>query len=301
MNGTVRAPFARFNRLVGVSSCFGTFGELLQGADPDGTDFLVTMPIACWTTVRFTLEPDVPGIRVYPAHKYKAVRLARAMLSEAGYAGGGRIVVHSGIPEGKGLASSTADLVATARAIANTLGTPVGPRAVERLLRGIEPSDGVMYDAVTAFDHRRVALRGVLGSLPALTIVALDEGGAVDTVRFNQLAKPYTASQRREYAGLLDALAAAVAEHDLRTVGRIATRSAELNQHLHTKRTFTRLRAAAEELDLLGVLTAHSGTVAGLLIADSDPDYRSKRDAAERACLVLAGNATVYHSLGFQC
>ena len=38
----------------GVSSAFGTFGELLQGVLPeeDG-DFLVTLPVARWTMARF--------------------------------------------------------------------------------------------------------------------------------------------------------------------------------------------------------------------------------------------------------
>ena len=286
-------------RAVGVSSCFGTCGELLQGVDADGTDFLVTLPIACWTTARFTLEPDVPGIRVDPPHKHKSVRLARAVLSAAGYSGGGRIVLRSDLPEGKGLASSSADLVATARAVGNALGVPVPPETIERYLRQIEPSDGVMHDAVTVFDHRKVALRARVGSLPPMTIVTLDEGGTVDTVRFNKVPKPFGPAERREYSRLLADLVAAVATGDTRAVGRVTTRSAELNQGLHTKRTLPRLQAVAEELDVPGVVVAHSGTVLGLLIADEDPEYRAKRTAAEQVCADLGGVATTYHSLSF--
>lgn len=282
---------------VGVSSCFGTFGELLQGVDTDGTDFLVTLPIACWTTARFTMEPDVPGIRVDPPHKHKSVRLARAVLSAAGYSSGGGIVLRSDIPEGKGLASSSADLVATARAVANALGVPMPPETIEWHLRQIEPSDGVMHDGVTVFDHRRVALRARAGGLPPMTIVTLDEGGTVDTVRFNEKPKPFGPAERREYTRLLADLMVAVAAGDVRALGRITTRSAELNQRLHTKRTLPRLRAVADELDVPGVVVAHSGTVLGLLIADDDPDYRSKRSLAEQACVAIGGQATTYHTL----
>lgn len=286
-------------RSTGVSSCFGTCGELLQGVDTDGTDFLVTMPIACWSTARVTLEPDVPGIRVDPPHKHKSVRLARAVLSAAGYSGGGRVVLRGDLPEGKGLASSSADLVATARAVGNALGVPMPPATIERYLRQIEPSDGVMHDAVTVFDHRGVALRARLGSLPPVTLVTLDEGGTVDTVRFNEVPKPFGPAERREYARLLAELTTAVAAGDVRALGRVTTRSAELNQRLHAKRTLSRLLSVAEELDVPGVVVAHSGTVLGLVIADDDPEYRTKRALAEQACAALGGRATTYHSLSF--
>lgn len=285
---------------IGVSSAFGTFGELLQGTTGDGVEFLVTLPIACWATATFIAEPYVPGIDVRPAHKLKAVRLARSLLSAIGQSGGGRILLDSMIPEGKGLASSSADLVATARAITNAFGIEVSPATIEAFLRPIEPTDGVMYDAVTVFNHRRVALRAVAGSLPPLTVVSLDEGGTVDTVAFNRRPKPFTRDDKREYGQLLAALTRAVRAGDVRTVGRIATRSAELNQRLHRKTTFADLRKIGSELDALGIVVAHSGTVLGILLADDDPSYALKRAEALHACTALAGNATVYHTLCFK-
>jgi len=285
---------------VGVSSAFGTFGELLQGQTGDGVDFLVTLPIARWTTATFRLDPDLPGIRVWPEHKHKAVRLARAMVSVSGYAGGGSLTLDSALPEGKGLSSSSADLVATARAVANALGRALTPAAIERQLRRIEPTDGVMYDGITAFDHRRVRLRARLGALPPLTIVGLDEGGVVDTIAFNRRPKPYDHVWRREYENLLARLTAAVRCVDVAEVGRVATRSAELNQPLQPKRTFEALAAAATRIKALGVVTAHSGSVVGLLLADDDPAYDQKRSAARQACRELAGHCFVDRTLTFR-
>lgn len=293
------APPAGHVGAAGISSAFGTFGELLQGVDDDGVDFLVTLPISCWSTATFVSEPSRPGIAVSPPYKYKAVALARAILTSAGANGGGRIELRSAIPEGKGLASSSADLVATARAVGNALGVELSGELIEELLRRIEPTDGVMYDAVTAFNHRQVRLRAVLGTLPPLIVVGLDEGGVVDTMRFNRLPKPFDAADRRAYTRLLAELTTAVADGDLTTVGRVATESAELNQKLHTKRTLGALRAACADIDALGVVTAHSGTVNGLLLAGTDPDFTAKRAAAERVCMRLAGNVSVYHTLPF--
>jgi L-threonine kinase len=291
------ADVVRHAGAVGVSSAFGTFGELLQGVTADGVDFLVTLPIARWTTAMFTVEPDVPGIRVCPRHKHKAVRLARAMASAVGYTGGGRLTLDSDIPEGKGLASSSADLVATARAVANALALTLTPAAIEELLRPIEPTDGVMYEGITAFDHRRVRLRARLGVLPPMTIVGLDEGGVVDTIAFNRRPKPFDGAQRREYDRLLAGLAAAVRRADLAAIGSIATRSAELNQQLQPKRAFAALCAAGAEIGTLGIVVAHSGSVAGLLLADDDPAYDGKRAAARQVCLDLTGGVIVDRSL----
>lgn len=287
-------------RGIGVSSTFGTFGELVQGRDEQGVDFLVTLPISRWSTATFVADPDLRDIRVQPTHKHKALRVACAVVAGCGYPGGGRLVLESTIPEGKGLASSSADLVATARAVGGALGVAMVPARIEECLRGIEPSDGVMYDAVAVFNHRQVRLRRLLGSLPPMTVVGLDEGGVVDTVAFNRDKEPYPVDAPREQAALLVELERAVRAGDLRAVGRAATRSAELNQSLLPKRHLPALCEAAARLGALGVVIAHSGTVAGLLIADHDPDYLPKREAARRTCLALAGNAEVYHTLCFR-
>ncbi len=132
----VLAPAAGHVGASGISSAFGTFGELLQGVDEDGVDFLVTLPISCWSTATFVTRPSSPGITVSPAYKHKAVALARAMLTSAGFTGGGRLVIGSAIPEGKGLASSSADLVATARAVGNAFGVCCPGRPSRRCCGG---------------------------------------------------------------------------------------------------------------------------------------------------------------------
>lgn len=282
---------------VGVSSAPGTFGELIQGVLPDGADFLVTLPVGHWATATFVAEPDRPGIVVRPAHKEKALRVARDLFNTAGYAGGGRLWVDSCIPEGKGMASSSADLVATARAVGNALDLPMTAQSIEDHLRRVEPTDGVMYPGLVAFHHRRVSLLARLGDVPPLTVVALDEGGVVDSVRFNRRPKPFTGAQREEYAHLLQEVTVAVARGDLDTLGRAATRSGALNQALQPKRTFAALCDGARRIGALGVVVAHSGTVAGLLLADDDPRYPRRRAQAVALCRELAGNASVYHVL----
>jgi uncharacterized protein involved in propanediol utilization len=210
---------------------------------------------------------------------------------------GGVLHIHSELPEGKGMASSSADLVATARAVAAVVGVTMTPAGIEDLLREIEPTDGVMYSGIVAFHHRRVQLRGRLGKLPPLTIVGLDEGGLVDTIAFNRLPKPFTEQGRAEYLHLLNRLSAAIAAGDLATVGRVSTRSALLNQKLRRKRTLRRLIRACHSIGGLGVVVAHSGTAIGVLLADSDPAYQKKLDRAYQVCTALSEVVWVEHLL----
>ena len=277
----------------GTASAFGTFGELLQGALPDGLDFLVTMPIARWSTASFHHDPGARDVTVRPQHKSKALALVRAMLTRSGRGGGGLLLLDGDLPEGKGLASSSADLVATARATGLALGGVPTPEAIEDLMRGIEPSDGVMYPGVVAFHHREVRLRARLGHLPPMVVVGVDEGGEVETVGFNRQPKHFTTASMRTYERLLATLTDAVAAGDVDLIGEVATRSALMNQRLCRKRFLDEMIEVCRAVGGLGVVAAHSGTALGVLLAADDPAYPDRLDRTRRACAALSDSVWV--------
>jgi len=295
----VVAPRQGVDLRAGGGTAFGSFGELLQGVLPDDdVDFLVTFPIDRGSRVRFRLDPG-GELRVFPSHKWKARTLARMLMDASGWDGGGTLILDSELPVGKGLASSSADLVATARALGAVLGLDTSPTAIEDWLRQIEPTDGVMYPGVVAFEHRRVRLRSFLGPLPPVTVVAIDEGGQVDTVAFNARRKPFAESGKHEYADLLGRLAAAVPAADLAVIGKVATRSTMLNQALLPKRHLAALLSICEEKDALGVVCAHSGTVIGVMLADDQPGHDTRLAEVRSACAHLSSSRLEFHSLAF--
>lgn len=295
----VVAPRQGVDLRVGGGSAFGSFGELLQGVLPDDdVDFLVTFPIDRGSRVRFRLDPG-GELRVFPSHKWKALTLARMLMEAAGCDGGGTLIVDSELPVGKGLASSSADLVATARVLGDVLGLDMEPARIEDWLRQIEPTDGVMHSGVVAFEHRRVRLRAFLGTLPPITVVAIDEGGQVDTVAFNARRKPFADADKREYAHLLDRLSTAVAQTDLAAVGTVATKSTMLNQALLPKRHFDAMLSICERNEALGVICAHSGTVIGVMLGDEQPGHRTRLAAVRSACANLSATMLEFHSLTF--
>lgn len=281
---------------IGVGSAFGSCGELLQGVNTENRDFLVTLPIEQGSVAVFEPGSVTGEVETSPPHKTKSRRLAERMLARSGSARGGRLTLISDLAEGKGLASSTADLVATARAIADAEGRRISPREIEKDLRTIEPSDGVMYPGSVAFYHREVRLLARLAPLPPLTIVLGDEGGCVDTVEFNRRDKPFTDVDKREYSHLLAALASAAIQGDAHEIGRIATRSAQLNSTLRERPYLDRTIAAAHHMGALGVVVAHSGTTTGILLADDDPHYAAKVAEARSISSEFATSVTVHRT-----
>lgn len=258
---------------MGTGMCFGTFGELLQGALPkQERDFLVTLPIPRYSTATFTSLSGSREIHVYPPHKEKSRRLAEKLLHIFDLKSGGFLFIQSELSAGKGCASSSADMVATARAIQSAFGVSISRASLARLMSSIEPSDGVMYPGIISFYHRAGVLRKFLGYLPPLIIVGLDEGGQVDTVEFNARRKPFGRVQRAEYEELLIGIERAIAHSDLRSLGEISTRSAILNQEILSKIHLDLLLDMSRRYKALGVVVAHSGTHLGLLLDPGAPD-----------------------------
>jgi uncharacterized protein involved in propanediol utilization len=284
---------------VGVGAANGTFGELLQGVLPENDlDFLVTFPIARSSIAEFQLVSTRREVMVRPRHKTKSRLLAERILRAYGHHGGGSLRITTTLPEGKGLASSSADLVATARAVGEAVGVRLTEQEIEVFLRGIEPSDGVMYPGIVTFYHREVRLREKLGFLPPLTIVAHDAGGMVDTVRFNQSKKPRSEADKREYAYLLRKMADAVQAGDLQTVGDISTRSAEMNSTLAPRKHFGELLRMCRDVGGIGLVLAHSGTNLGVLLPGEADEHADHIEYVRKSCAAFTGSVSVYRSLG---
>lgn len=268
----------------GVSaSCPASFGELLQGMLPDGSHFLVTLPIDLHSRASFTVSSQTPELSVWPERSWKVLSGVTALLRRYGLPPQGQLRLQSDIPRGKGLASSTADLVAACRAVASYYGLSLDLDVLETTLSDIEPSDGVMYEGVVAFRHREGRLLRQLGPVPALTLVAVDEGGEVETLAHNTRTIDYSDTERDEYAELLTQLRHAIQSDDIETLGAVATRSALLNQRLLPKRWFDAMRSIAREIRAAGMVAAHSGTYLGIMIDASG----SQHDAQVRRATSL--------------
>jgi L-threonine kinase len=249
-------------------------GELVQGQLASGEDFLVTNPVNCFSTVRVKVSPGSGHISIFPELCTKARTAARSTLQFFGVMDRDvQITITSDIPIGKGMASSTADIVGVVEALAQALERSISAEQVSALAISIEPSDGLMYRGTVMYDHRRGQFLEHLGSVPNMLQLIVDTGGEVDTIAFNHISKEYTQAELDMQAEALMLLRAGIADGDPLSIGRAATLSASVNQRLLPQAPFAELVERAYAYGACGVACAHSGTILSLLFAPGDKDH----------------------------
>ncbi|KAA8760595.1 kinase [Burkholderia pseudomallei] len=281
----------------GISYC--SFGELLQGVLlEDDADFLVTLPIQKYSVSTFVPDPGSTEIVTQPSGKTKAAALAKVILGRYGHNVGGTFYIDCDIPIGKGLSSSSADLLATARAIEVYMGRELPLGELCRDMSGIEPTDGVMFAESVVYLQRKGVLWSRLGRLSGIQILSLDEGGTIDTLEYHRRARAHrhNAEHRSEFNELLERIVAAFGTRDLDEIGRVSTRSAYINQKVNPKRHLASVHDVCQATRGLGLVTAHSGTCIGILYETGRAGHRENLARAADA-LSGYGNIKVYDTI----
>jgi uncharacterized protein involved in propanediol utilization len=168
---------------------------------------------------------------------------------------GGLVEIISDVPRGIGMGSSTSDVTATIRAVADFHGIELTRGEVAQLAVMAEcASDSIMIDdRVVLFGHRDGVVLETFGyRLPPMFVISCDTEPAarVDT---------------------------------LRLLGRVATASARINERYLPKPHLDLLLEACLRHGGCGIQVAHSGTVAGLIFDAQLPEAeeRVRRCAAE--------------------
>jgi uncharacterized protein involved in propanediol utilization len=279
----------------GIGRAFGHHGELLQGVfERDGRlcRGLVTLPTA---TFRSVAEVEVGGDRsaVWPVWKRKSLSAARCAL---GYLDSPsthvRVWVESETPVRRGLGSSTSDVVAVVRAVADALRRRITPAEVAALAVDAETaSDSTMYSRAVLFAHRD----GVLHLAWHLVSFRCREGNGIDTLSLEPAR--YCASELRQLRKLRALLKRGLLERDHELVGAVATASALLNQrHLPIPR-FGAFCKIVKRTQAVGIQVSHSGNVAALIFgpcsehAIADAEAQLRKCGATEITHLLAGDA----------
>lgn len=256
---------------IGKGSCNGTFGELVQGV-LDERPFLVTLPIpALKSEAKFIPNPESHEI-MGPARKTKAVTACKKLLERYEIKCGGTLVIESNILVGKGMASSSADIVAAIRAVADSHDLKITEEIISEIASGIEPTDGVMYQEVVAYDYIGGQLIERFRGLPQLNIIGIDFGGTIDTITFNKDQKRYSENDKERLADAYDLVKNGLEKQELSSIFEASTISAEINQKILPKPYFNQFVKLVEEHNC-GLIVAHSGTILGIL---TDNDHKKE-------------------------
>lgn len=233
----------------------GSCGELIQGCTPQGQPFLLTCPIDRYATVHIYDD----GRRVRQMGEKAAAGL-RAVLQFLGcpdypYS----ITVTSSLPQGKGMASSTADISAVMIGAAHSLGVTLSSQDIASLAAAIEPTDGVFCPGLCCLNYETGKIYRTYADVPAVQLAVVDTGGCIDTLAFHaQRQAARLTYSRQAWSWLCPAWSAG-------TLAQAATQSAIANQRILYKTAVPALLQRLPESEALGLTVAHSGTVIGLI------------------------------------
>ena len=279
----------------GTGVCTASFGELLQGMLPSQRKFLVNFPIRRRSKATVTLSPPrysaEKEAQIAASHQRfpKSYKLVRNVLADLGSHDDCLLEIDSEIPVGKGLSSSTADMVAAIRALGQALSLAFKETYLGQMLTEIEPNDGLQYAGTSAYHHTTGELIARVDWVPPFRIFGIDFGGIVDTVAFNEQKMDFPAHQCSRYETLLNDILSALRQHDCAAVGAIASESTRMWQAVRPRTQLDRIFELAAATGSEGVVNTHSGTFIGLLYS---PDRRDWADIGEEVRQALPDMAT---------
>lgn len=240
----------------------GSFGEVVFGTVDEGC-FLVTLPIRWGTQARFA-SGEGRRVDVYPAYRKKAQKAAERACRHL-QVPGGTLAIASMLPVGKGMASSSADIVAAMRAVAGAYDRHLPNSVIARLASTIEPSDGIMYPGIVAFNPLQGRLLERVGPVPAAVIIGLVGTGRVNTAAQYQKRLPYSHDQQDRLRTAVALARQGVQEGSLAALGQAGRISAEIQLERAPMDTQLAAIVAQAVQHQWGLVIAHTGTVRGFL------------------------------------
>ncbi|HEM5489837.1 TPA: kinase [Streptococcus suis] len=241
-------------------SCPGSCGELFQGVK-DGQEFLLTYGINRKSYARLIREEEETEFAI--GEKVNKVLEQLAPLKD-----GWKLEKKSTLPIGKGMSSSTADMLVGLQALAVFQNRYLTAEELTRFCCQIEPTDSIAFTDWTVINPLSGQILFQTDWKPELYVYILEPRKTEWTVELARMTDcptyPVQASE-----GLLEMFQQACQSKNELFLGQIATASALLNNTRLPKPYLADIITLVNQLGLLGVNVAHSGTVVGILMTKS--------------------------------
>ena len=236
----------------------------MQGFLPDASGFLVSgLPSRIFFSEAVLTPGGDPGeVGLLPVKSRLALAKFRELYETDGV-GPFSVRLQSNIPPGKGLSSSSTDILSVLFVVNDYLQTGCTSEDLYRIAAAIEPTDPCLTDDIVVFrQHAGIVERCI--PLPPMTVLYFDAepGRQIETL---DVQRPWTLGTGKFYDWLLRRFLQAAKNGDYDALFESITYSAEYNQ------TMVSLARWDEYLQLArttqsGLMVAHSGTIAGFLI-----------------------------------
>lgn len=284
-------------------TCRGHRGELLQGAAWLGDKrkrFLIDLPDnTVGSEASLDLWPGGTGkVTIHPDTYTKAKRAIELLIQRK--LGGRhdallRLTTRGRV--GRGYGTSSSDVLAAIRAFERAAtGVCLGQAEIGSLLVEAEQaSNPIHVDQPCVFAHREGLELERFAAFPPLLVLGFDDPTLDDVLTDGFARARYTERQFEAFGTLIKLGKHACTTGDCRSLGVMATRSAEINQEYLPKRLNV-MMAVLSKTGGVGVAVSHSGSVAALLFDGRDGQAELRlADAAQRLARDSFGDFAHWH------
>lgn len=272
--------------------CHGTLGELFQGPyllEGRLHISLISLPVKKYSFVHF-VSGEACAIDTNFAGKEKSRRAIDLYLAlHQRCLPQGKWIYDSELMQGKGMASSTADIVATIRCLDSIFATRTPADSLTRILRDIERSDSVFLDAYALYLSAEQEVIQCFAGDPQFHACYIDEGGVIDTEKTSKALLAHYERNLEAYMNNLERAVAAFLDGDKAEIAHCATVSAVLAQDVIPKRNLGILLSQQRRYQADGIVVAHTGSLLGYL-------FVQKPDSTQMGEL-----SAFFHGLGYSC
>ena len=258
----------------GLASC----GELAQGYI-NNQPFLVNLPIDYSTAIIIDASMSSKnfssnGLAISKIRKFEKLLAERILPRDLAKSFHTSINIINPIPRGKGMASSTAEMVAFYHAFINFCERQFNlsrselklePDELSELIVMVEPTDGLYFPGISLINHLTGICSKSYVNLPKLSVLIIDEGGEIDTVGNSRSKAKIVADQNQnEMKEILKLIEDGFKNKNPKKLCKAATISSIVQQNVRKNIYFDSLKELIGD-EILGVNCAHSGVILGVL------------------------------------
>ncbi len=236
-----------------------TAGEFIQGIY-QGVPVLVSAPINLFSQ---TIIKEGSGINNLKPKGLKVLELLKDGfgLTES-HLNRIDIIQTSKIPESKGMASSTADLVSLLGSLNYYYKLGLSEPDLAKICCQVEPSDNIMFKKINLFNHYTGEIFRESNKIDA-RVLLIEFKNTVDTVSFGYETE--FKKSEEEFKKIVDKFFEGIENKDLNLLAQATSESAFLNQTALFNPYLETVYDLALKYNSPGVCIGHSGSVIGII------------------------------------
>ncbi|MFS0788807.1 hypothetical protein ABC345_20800 [Shouchella sp. 1P09AA] len=263
-----------------IGNAIGHHGELIQGrlishASEDTKKMSITLPWSeIGSTATLSVNNSYGGIICSSLSKEKALKAAKlTSMYLLGEELNGELTIYNSLAVGKGLGTSTMDVLAAIRAVSKSCFKKLEKWEEAELATKAELAcDAVMFDDTTVLfsSEDATVLKDFNRKLPSMLIIGFDSEPKTIINTLDLRTPNYSNEELKIFNQLVDTVEKGIISNKLELIGEVATISADINQTYLPKKNYHKIKKIAENFKaIVGIQIAHTGTVMGLIC---DPD-----------------------------